>query len=128
MSQGAVLGDKVTVKGLQGESGPGLQGTEGDRVLAHWVGLLGASGRVIVPAVMAPNLSTYCMPSTSVYLAPFKNVYFWPHQKACGVFSSQPGAEPMLPALEDQSLNYQTTREAPMPSTFQLNLPSSPGE
>ena len=45
-----------TVKGLQGGSGPGC-GAQWKETGSwpDWVGLLGALGRVIVTAMMAPN-------------------------------------------------------------------------
>ena len=38
---------------------------------------------------------------------------FWPHRMACGIFVPRPGMEPAAPALEVQTLNPWTTREAP---------------
>ena len=40
--------------------------------------------------------------------------FFWPcHDEACGILISQPGIQPMPPALEVQWLNHWTTREVP---------------
>ena len=37
----------------------------------------------------------------------------WPHRTSCGLLVPPPGIEPTPPALEAQSLNHWTTREAP---------------
>ena len=47
------------------------------------------------------------------YWCPFMFVCFWPHLVACGILISQPGVEPMPPAVEARSLNCRTTREIP---------------
>ena len=45
----------------------------------------------------------------------FFNYFFWPCHVACGILVSQPGVEPMPPAVEVQSLNHWTAREGPVP-------------
>ena len=41
-------------------------------------------------------------------------LYFWPHHVACGILVPRPRIEPMVPAVEAQSLNHWTAREVPM--------------
>ena len=40
-------------------------------------------------------------------------IYFWPHSAAYRILVTQPGIEPVPPALGAQSLNHWTTREVP---------------
>ena len=41
-------------------------------------------------------------------------IFSWPHHKSCGILVPQPGIEPVSSAVEAQSLNHWTTREAPL--------------
>ena len=41
------------------------------------------------------------------------NLYFWPCHVARGILVPWPGIEPVLPAVEVQSLNHWSTREFP---------------
>ena len=41
----------------------------------------------------------------------FRLFFFWPRCMACGILVSQPGMEPLLPAVETQSLNHWIARE-----------------
>ena len=43
-----------------------------------------------------------------------KKNFFWPHSRACGILTPQPGIEPMRPAVEVWSLNHWTAREIPL--------------
>ena len=45
---------------------------------------------------------------------------FWPCHTTCGVLVSQPGIEPMPPAVEAQSLNHWTAREVPTVTSFRM--------
>ena len=42
-----------------------------------------------------------------------KKNFFWPSHVTCGILVPQRETEPISPALEAQSLNQWTTREAP---------------
>ena len=41
-------------------------------------------------------------------------IYFWPHLAECGILVPWPGLEPVPPAVEAQSLNHWTARDAPL--------------
>ena len=46
----------------------------------------------------------------------------WLHLAACEILVSRSGIEPLLPALEVQSLNHWTTREVPRPAFFSFEF------
>ena len=50
----------------------------------------------------------------------FKFFFFWPHCTACGILVPQPEMEPLLPAVDMQSSNHQTTREFPIIIILQI--------
>ena len=50
---------------------------------------------------------------------------FWPHHVACRILVSQPGMEPMPPALAVGRLNPWTTREVPLVSWFCFHYKNS---
>ena len=56
-------------------------------------------------------LINYILELLFIYLFIF---IFWPHREACGILVPLPGAEPVSPELEVQSLNYWIAREVPI--------------
>ena len=46
-----------------------------------------------------------------IYFYLFFNFIFWLPCRACGILVPKPGIEPMLPAVESQSLNHWTLPE-----------------
>ena len=79
--------------------------TEHSLYAGHYAHPMGISASLKLP----PSLLLF--PQEMLFLFVF--ILFWPHCTACGILAPQPGIEPTPLALEMQSLNHWTTREAP---------------
>ena len=63
---------------------------------------------------MLNDIYIYLIFFRELFLLLFILKQFWLYHMSCGILVSQPGIEPMLPAVEVQSLNHWATRGVPV--------------